>query len=77
MENISSGTIREAVVIKRTNMEYHWELHNPYAQRKKREVPTGKKHTVNGRLVIAYPDNDGGFWYYHPETGRRINIEKA
>ena len=56
-------------------MKYHWELHNPYAQRKKREVPVGKKHIVNGRLVMMYPDNDGGFWYYHPITGKEIRVK--
>lgn len=27
---------------------------------------------VDGHLVKAYADNDGGLWFYHPITGRAI-----
>ena len=26
---------------------------------------------VDGYIVRAYPDNDGGLWFWHPITGER------
>jgi len=30
---------------------------------------------VNGIEVICYPNNDGGFWYFHPVTREIIEVE--
>lgn len=29
---------------------------------------------VDDTIVQTYPDNDGGVWYYHPKTKRRVQI---
>lgn len=29
---------------------------------------------VDGIEVKCYPDNDGGYWYYHPRTGEMIIV---
>ena len=55
-------------------MTYHWEKHNPYAQKRKRNVPTSVTREVNGRIVRMYPDNDGGFWYFVPGTMEEVHI---
>lgn len=55
-------------------MTYHWENHNPYDQKKKRKAPIRRDDEVNNRIVKMYPDNDGGLWYYHPETGKVVRI---
>ena len=31
---------------------------------------------INGLYVEAYPDNDGGLWYYHPVTGRATTVNE-
>lgn len=36
----------------------------------------GCKMVVEGFEVIAYPDNDGGLWYYHPVTGRTTTVKE-
>lgn len=35
---------------------------------------TGVWIKYNGYWVKAFPDNDGGLWFYHPETGRRMHV---
>ena len=30
---------------------------------------------VDGTWVEAWPDNDGGLWYYDPETGEVKHID--
>lgn len=30
---------------------------------------------VNGIEVTCYPNNDGGFWYFHPITREIIEVE--
>ena len=55
-------------------MTYHWEMHNPYAQKRKRNVPTYTEKQIGKRLIKMYPDADGGFWYNHPETGEEVHV---
>ena len=31
---------------------------------------------VNDKVVQTYPDNDGGRWYYDPETGRKVRLNE-
>ena len=30
----------------------------------------------NGIWVKAWPDNDGGLWFYHPVTGKAVRYEE-
>lgn len=30
---------------------------------------------VDGKIIQAYPDNDGRLWYYSPETGKIVYVE--
>ena len=30
---------------------------------------------VAGVLVMCFPDNDGGAWFFHPITGETVRIE--
>ena len=34
------------------------------------------ERVVNRRIVKCYPDADGGLWYWHPETGKEIHIDR-
>ncbi len=29
---------------------------------------------VDGIEIRCYPDNDGGYWYYHPRTGEMVIV---
>ena len=31
---------------------------------------------INGVVVKAYADNDGGLWYYDPVTGRTETVDE-
>ena len=31
---------------------------------------------IDEEVVQAYPDNDGGRWYYDPETGRKVRLNE-
>lgn len=31
---------------------------------------------VDGEVIQAYPDNDGGLWYYDPETGKEVRVDE-
>lgn len=31
---------------------------------------------VKGQVVKVYPDNDGGLWYYDPETGKEVRVDE-
>jgi hypothetical protein len=42
-----------------------WHSHEGYALKSGQIV-------VNERIVQTYPDNDGGCWYYDPETGKKV-----
>lgn len=37
---------------------------------------TGQIKIDGERIVQTYPDNDGGYWYYHPETGKVVRVEE-
>ena len=30
---------------------------------------------IDGIKVKLYPDNDGGFWYYHPKTEEAMRYD--
>jgi hypothetical protein len=29
---------------------------------------------VDGIEISCFPDNDGGYWYYHPRTGETVIV---
>ena len=37
-------------------------------------MDTGTVIVAEGIEVKCYPDNDGGYWYYHPRTGQKKSI---
>ena len=37
-------------------------------------MDTGTVIVVEGIEVKRYPDNDGGYWYYHPRTGEMVIV---
>jgi len=54
-------------------MKYNWDKHNSYYRVVENEPLKGAIE-INGRIVKVYPDNNGGTWYWHPETGREVRI---
>lgn len=44
-----------------------WYSHEEYS------LKTGQM-LIKGQVVQTYPDNDGGAWYYDPETGDRKKV---
>ena len=46
-----------------------WYSHEGYA------LKTGQK-LIKGQIVQTYADNDGGAWYYDPETGDRKKVKE-
>ena len=46
-----------------------WHSHEGYA------LKTGQR-VIKGVVVQTYPDNDGGAWYWDPETGERKIIHE-
>ena len=36
---------------------------------------TGQK-LIDGQIIQTYPDNDGGYWYYDPKTGKRVIVSE-
>lgn len=49
---------------------YKFDKHNPYWRSEEGIKLKHGQRMINGRIVMVYPDNDGGLWFYHPETGR-------
>lgn len=39
-------------------------------------MDTGTVIVVEGIKVKCYPDNDGGYWYYHPRTGEMVIVRE-
>lgn len=37
----------------------------------------GCKMLVDGVEVVAYANNDGGLWYYHPVTGTATTVKET
>lgn len=37
----------------------------------------GCKMLVDGVEVVAYADNEGGLWYYHPVTGIATTVKET
>lgn len=37
----------------------------------------GCRMLVEGVEVVAYADNDGGLWYYHPVTGMTMTVKET
>ena len=55
-------------------MKYNFDRHNPYHRVVENEPLKGNEREINGRIVRLHPDNNGGLWYWHPETGREVRI---
>ena len=55
-------------------MNYSFENKNPLWHTHPGLVPKINEVVLNDRIVKVYPDNDGGLWYYHPETGKKVII---
>jgi hypothetical protein len=55
-------------------MKYNFDRHSPYHKVVENEPLKGNEREINGRIVRLYPDNNGGLWYWHPETGREVRI---
>ena len=56
-------------------MDYNWDDKYPLWKRKPTK-PKRNEMLINGRIVRVYPDNDGGLWYWHPETGEEVRIRE-
>lgn len=55
-------------------MKYSFENKNPLWHTHEGLVPKTNGIVVNDRIIKVYPDNNGGLWYWHPETGEKVVI---
>ena len=57
-------------------MKYDFDNRFPLWRRHQGRVLKTNQIIVDDEIVQAYPDNDGGLWFYHPRTGEAVKVKE-